>query len=303
MLLRCALRCAEMKRHQRIVTSTNIDSHGEANHPDALQDLVESRRAVAGPLLVNHDWRLYIGRSTCARIVQLDNGHTGIECDLEVFESADSIPAYDSANNLPRLSIDPNSISFDWDSNHLLESDQEFIADLQKIIPQHSSLLRQKTGLEPASTVLFCLGAFTVGGVAGGFLKAAGADIYAGLKRVILNWAKKPENTNRTLLLKVVTDDLDHSYEVLVYFLAEAAENGDVLDDVWKQLGNLLPSLNAKKNKLHHVVFEYGSDGLHRIQRIRQDGVPLDMGSIPTVDVAKMGMSTGSIVTRFQQEE
>ncbi len=278
------------------VATTHVDAHGEAFHPDVLYDAANGLHDTAMPCLLEHDWRQYIGRSVAARIERLQDGHVALVQDFEVFERSDPVPVFEFSKLLPPVADEDTLPSVLIDRNHADPSDTDLFNTIDAFCPSSGSELKRKAEVVSVSSLLIAFGLFATASVTGGFFKAIGADAYASIKKAIVAWSTQPANECRVLEFVVVCDDIDHAYQVRVYAHAAALGEGEAsMDRLWANLRDELATINAKANKIRHVIFEYDRSGLQLLQRVRQDGVPLDMTKLPSTDTTKLGLSAAGI--------
>ncbi|MFT5423278.1 MAG: hypothetical protein ACI89L_001052 [Phycisphaerales bacterium] len=292
-----------MRRIQAIVATSGVDSQGEAIDPAEIRRFCEEYGDVAVPLLLEHDWRRYIGRSVNGELTEVRPGEIGLLRTLEYFESSDDLPPLHPT--LRVLEETPRAgITVEFDPHHSDDEASSLFHDINRSLESSRLDVRHKTGLSDPALVYgaICVGSILLHEVAKGILGGVSSDAYQGLKACVLSWCSRPEATARVVQFRVILETESRSIAVRVYVHSNAVGGSAAkYDAIWQRLVEEIQAFSLDLSEIGFVICEYDESGFSIVQAVRVDGVPLIKQSIPKYDSRMTGMSVGFIAKKIER--
>lgn len=265
-----------MKKIEMTLATSHLDDHGQILTLNALKSLVNQVNSSVIPLGVEHDPRVApIGRILSARLTQLEDGHYAVAADAEVFEVGDKIPLRETGE-IPLRSAKSEALQLSFDRAFLDEESQLAVREIESIFGS-PAIPEEKKSLDPLA-VLTIIGAFTLGGIASGFLKKLGEDAYDGIKSHLKNlMTRKKESVEEVLLVFAFrTEFKGHAVEADVILSNPSPNEIDgFLSNGLTQLDPLLIDAFSQNESIRKLVLSYSEGRLSIAFAVRRDGVPL----------------------------
>lgn len=255
--------------------TTHVDAHDERFALSALEDGRRSTREYYVPVWFEHDPRLPpIGRIIDAEIVEMDDGEYALEATYELFDSDGPVP-YKRDRRMQTKDLSKGEFFLSFDQNMTTEQDQgsiKTIADAFGVEPQFEG----KKALDPIS-VLTIGGAFVAGGIASGFLKSLGADLYAVVKEKVKEIMSRRKDGEQDKLFKFHSTILINGRSVDVDVIMTNPSPADIdsfFDSGINELDHLI-SHYLNDPSVARIVLDYQSRSLQIKFGVREDCAPL----------------------------
>ena len=265
-----------MKKIEMTLATSHLDRHGDILTLDFLKSLVNQINSTVSPLGVEHDPRVApIGRIVSARLTELNDGHYAVEADAEVFEAGDEIPLRETGE-IPLRPAKVEVLEVSFDRAFLDPESQLAVREIANMFGSRA-IREEKKSLDPLA-VLTIIGAFTLGGIASGFLKKLGEDAYEGLKNHLKSlMSRKKESAEEVLLVFVFRTDFNgHAIEAdVILSNPSQSEIDSFLSIGLTQLDPLLIAVLSHDESIRKAVLSYSEDRLSIAFVVRRDGVPL----------------------------
>jgi hypothetical protein len=267
-----------MKKYKAIMTTTHVDLQGERMTIEALKSMVNGINKWYLPVNINHDIRCSpVGRVVSAQIIDLPDGEHAVEGIIETFDETDSFDSL--AGDGRRMRVDIGDIEkFIVHYDHSLGSDENksFIAELAELSgtqPQYDL----KKALEPVSILVIATGAFIIGGIAQGFLKKIGEDIYSKLRDKLVDYYGSKKLPDQILDFSFIVEKNAKRFEVNVFLDNPSSEMvkeffNSGISDIDRVLSMLPENL---ENSVSKIVLAYDGKEISLRYALRNDAVPM----------------------------
>jgi hypothetical protein len=123
-----------LKKHQKIMTNSHVDLHGERMHPEALKSLARQSREQYMSITINHDIRYPpIGRVVSSKVIKLQDGEYALQGTLELFEESDSLESLiGDGRKIPIRDQDIQTIAVECNRTFMDKEGQELLRDTNK---------------------------------------------------------------------------------------------------------------------------------------------------------------------------
>lgn len=182
-----------------IIATTNVDSHGDQFTKNALQGMVNQLNEKYVRVIKEHDPRkIPIGRIINSSLIELENGHFGVETISEIFDGNSEIE--DDKNRFLAIENDilSENINITYDFSYL---DKVLILEElnQKILKNEKLHFQTKKSIEPLS-ILTIAGVYICGKIFEGFLNKIGEDFYEIFKEKLFQTLETQKNKNERVL-------------------------------------------------------------------------------------------------------
>lgn len=258
----------------RLMT-THLDAHNERLALSALKDGKRSASEYYLPVLFEHDPRIPpIGRIIDAEIVEMDDGEYALDATYELFDGDGPVP-YKHDRRMRTKDLSKGELLLSFDRNMTNEQDQDSIkvlADALGVEP----LFEGKKALDPIS-VLTIGGAFVAGGIASGFLKSLGADLYEVAKERVKEIMSRRKEGERDKLFKFHSTVLidGRSVDVEVIITNPSPSDIDAFFDSGISEVDHLIFRYLKDPSVARIVLDYQDQTLQVKFGVREDCAPL----------------------------
>jgi hypothetical protein len=264
-----------MKKMSLIMATSHLDSHGDILTREFLESLARRVNTNAIPLGVEHDPRIPpIGRITSARVTTLEDGAFAVEAEAEVFEPGDNPPLIGGREIPLRVPLE-HHLQVSYDRSFYDEESQRLINEIAALF-KSDPVREEKKALDPV-TILTIVGAFTLGGVASGFLNKIGSDLLDAVKKKITETIDGKRKTAEEVLLVFAfcVAMEDHPVEIDVILTNPSpADIAAFLTTGLLEVDTMIAAKAANED-IRKVVCAYSAGELNLMFAVRRDGVPL----------------------------
>lgn len=271
-----------MKQLKGIVFTTHPTPDGIVIAPAALEDFVRQINENYLPVNVEHDPRRgSIGRITEAVLVDLGDGHVGVEAIVEIYEPGDRLPPLDRGRPLQMRSYDREHLAVLYDRGLLGTEDQadiEALGRALRTVPEEEF----KWSAELVVSVLVIGGTFVLATFAKEFATLLARDAYAAIKEKVSSIMQRraSEEPDRVLSLRLELVDGETTLWLDVMLTNPSAEEIDGLLDgqTLVTLQQFAEAVAALDEPPRHVALEYSASTFRILYAQRYDGVPVRLG-------------------------
>ena len=266
-----------MFKKTRIVSSTHEDLDGDVMAPEAIHDMCRQFNEKFIPINIEHDPLCPpVGRVESARVVDLGNGHLGVEATILYYEPGDDLDALRNHEKSVALSVENGPgvvVSFDRSYGHMKPPPE--IAALGAI-PGVTLSYDGKKGTDPISTLVVGAGVFAVAAFSKGFFGALGKDAYEALKGGLKRVFEGVSGDDKLLIMKIFVDFCDQAREVDLVLKNPSASDIDwLLGKGLFQIEQVVPKILEHRPDIAKIVAVY-EDGTLQIQYgMTTDALPL----------------------------
>ena len=269
-----------MRKLEGIMLTTRVDLDGERLAPEGLQSFVGSINDSYLPLTIEHDIRKApIGRIASAVIVPLEDGEFAVKGTFEVFEEGDTLSSLRGDGR--RIRVEHNetpAFNIGYDRTYETPEGQELLAALSRLSPESCATPQVKKSVDPISTLIIATAVAVGTGIANGFLKKLGEDLYSGLKDVLKGFfGSRKETMERLLVFQFATGKNAEAVEIQVILTNPTPEEIEKpFSGGFRDLDSYLSCCEGL-DSVGRYVFEYRDGRLHSLYVLRYDCVPLKL--------------------------
>lgn len=269
-----------MRKLEGTMLTTHVDLDGERLAPEGLESFVASINDNYLPLTIEHDIRnAPVGRIASAAVVPLEDGEFAVKGSFEVFEPGDTLSSLRGDGRRIRIACD-DIPTFDvgYDRSYETPEGRELLAALSRLSSESRAIPEVKKSVEPISTLVIATAIVVGTGIASGFLKKLGEDLYVGLKNVLkAHFATRKEQRERLLVFQFTTTKGAEPVEIQVLLTNPTPEEIETLFSA--AFGDLDSYLSRCEglDSVARYVFEYKDGRLDSLYVLRADCVPLKL--------------------------
>jgi hypothetical protein len=265
-----------MDIRRQIFANTHPTKRGDVVDAQSLARVAKQFEQGAGEIDIEHDpRRAPVGRMVAARLVDLPDGHSGLEGTLELFDDGDYQAPYPLGGILLRKRDRPNGeriLAIDehlYPDNNAREIAKELAQEIQAELQFFS-----KNAVDPPTWLIIAFGC-AMGSIATSFLSEFGKDVYKAARKKLLSLLKQAPSKADKLLVFEVSVGNDEGFAVWV-ILTNPSE-----DELARFLNATPPSLEqeirrlaAENKNIARVAYSFEADSLRGLYIVRKDGLP-----------------------------
>jgi hypothetical protein len=269
-----------MRKLEGTMLTTHVDLDGERFAPEGLESFIASINDNYLPFTIEHDIRKApIGRVASARIVPLADGEFAVKGTFEVFEEGDTLASVRGDGR--RIRVDREEIptfNIGYDRSYETTEGRELLAALSRLSPESRAILQVKKGVEQVSTLMIATVVAVGAGVASGFLKKLGEDLYVGLKDILkTHFGSRKEEKDCLLVFQFTVTNGAEPVEIQVLLTNPTPEQIQALFSAgFSDLDSYLSRCDGL-DSVTRYVFEYKNGRLDSLYVLRADCVPLKL--------------------------
>jgi hypothetical protein len=282
-----------VRRSERIISNTYLDSQGERLTRECLESLVTGIRDRYVPITVEHDPRIPPqGRIVSGTVRQLPDGEFEAVATCEMFDEKDNAGAPDDRRELIIEGYPAQGLTVSYGWPHRSAQDQADIDEIAQSLGNPAHYVVKKS-LDPISVIVIG-GSFVLGQLFVGFLNAAGADAWKLVKQRLtrLTAKAKEHSGERLLVFTAVVDTEQGPVEVDTILTNPMLLNIELFLEISTRiLDHDVPRLLEENPQVRKLVFESSHGDLSLRYAVRWDCVPLVPGRKPGVLVEAPGQS------------
>jgi hypothetical protein len=269
-----------MSKEWQLVTTTHLDSQGEAISENQLNEMLRNFRDQIIPYIQNHDPRIPpVGRMIDAKMVELEDGHKGINALIEFFDTPDCDPII--ANREVRIQSHESGkvllcpdITFKDEESSILELSKTLGSEISFKIKKSSEPLSYLT----LEVYLEIGAAVAIAAFFRGYFTKMGEDAWRKSKELfkkllkhpkgkerffVLDLTLSPVSDNRNFQVRIVVDDPVTDLELLFEKGMEKFEK------------TILPSLVKDREKITYFIYLFKNGEFKFSHAISRNGMAM----------------------------
>lgn len=267
-----------METRKQIIISTHPTKRGEYFASSSFEGVVQRLNEGAAEIDVEHDPRTPpVGRMVSAKVVPLQDGHVGIEGEMQLFGEEDLGATFPLQNILLRArNYELERATLRIDEHYYLNAEarrdaEEAAKELGVRLQFHG-----KNSLEPPTwltVALVCgLGAFATS-----VLTEFGKDAHKLIKRCVIGLYKKYHHQKRDNLVLFEFYVVQNGEPMVISVVLTEPSDSDIdafLTAGLPFLDTHLPTLLQRDEPLRRLAFEFKDRELKLLYGVRKDGIP-----------------------------
>jgi hypothetical protein len=269
-----------MKYIKSRVASSHVDRHGDKMSVEVLKKMVVQINAGYSSFGVEHDPRISpVGRVESASLIKLDDGEYAVEATIGIFELGSKVPFNsDDPKELIVRKHTSEYLGIVYDRAYFDEGNQLLINEINSIFKSgEKPKVDIKKSLEPIS-ILTITGTFLVGGIALGFTRKIGADLWDLFKNNLKTLFEKNPAKERLLSLNTTIQKEGYSINVEIILSDPNSESIDYfLEHGIKEVDGFVAEYFHYEQGMRRMVFEYRDNKIHTTFAVLKGGEPVSL--------------------------